>query len=97
MRPSEALEKNRDKVLAIIAKYPVANPRVFGSVARGEDVEGSDLDLLVEPDFEVTTFVHLGELEEELEGLLGTGVDIVTPSGLLPKVTERIQSELVPL
>jgi predicted nucleotidyltransferase len=97
MRPSEALEKNRDKVLAIIAKYPVANPRVFGSVARGEDVEGSDLDLLVDPDFEVTTFVHLGELEEELESLLGTGVDIVTPNGLLPQVTERIRAELVPL
>lgn len=97
MRPSEALEKKRDLVLAIIAKYPVTNPRVFGSVARGEDDEGSDLDLLVDPDFEVTTFAHLGELEEELECLLGTGVDIVTPSGLLPKVTERIQSELVPL
>jgi predicted nucleotidyltransferase len=97
MRPSEALEKNRDKVLAIIAKYPVANPRVFGSVARGEDVEGSDLDLLVDPDFEVTTFVHLGELEEELESLLGTGVDIVTPNGLLPQVTERSRAELVPL
>jgi predicted nucleotidyltransferase len=97
MRPSEALEKKRDLVLAIIAKYPVMNPRVFGSVARGEDVEGSDLDLLVDPDSEVTTFAHLGELAEELESLLGTGVDIVTPSGLLPKVNARIQSELVPL
>lgn len=97
MRPSEALARNRDKVLEIIARYPVANPRVFGSVARGEDVEGSDIDLLVDPEFEVTTFVHLGQLEEELEGLLGIGVDIVTPNGLLPNMSERIRSELVPL
>ena len=47
MRPSEALAKYRDEVLAIIARYPVTNPRVFGSTARGEDVEGSDLDILV--------------------------------------------------
>ncbi len=97
MRPSEVLARNRNKVLEIIARYPVANPRLFGSVARGDDIEGSDIDLLVDPDFEVTTFVHLGELEEELEGLLGIGVDIVTPNGLLPDVTERIRSELVPL
>ncbi|MBN9072403.1 MAG: nucleotidyltransferase domain-containing protein [Rhizobiales bacterium] len=97
MRPSEVLARNRNKVLEIIARYPVANPRLFGSVARGDDIEGSDIDLLVDPDFEMTTFVHLGELEEELEGLLGIGVDIVTPNGLLPDVTERIRSELVPL
>lgn len=97
MRPSEALARNRNSVIEIIARYPVSNPRVFGSVARGEDVEGSDLDLLVDPEFEVTTFVHLGELEEELRNLLGTGVDVVTPGGLLPNVTERIRFELVPL
>ena len=37
MRPSEALARNLDEVLEIIARYPVTNPRVFGSVARGED------------------------------------------------------------
>jgi len=48
MRPSEALAKHRDEVLAIIARYPVTNPRIFGSVARGDDVEGSDVDILCE-------------------------------------------------
>ncbi|WP_206064858.1 nucleotidyltransferase family protein [Nitratireductor mangrovi] len=42
MRPSEALARHRDEALAIIAKYPVANPRLFGSTARGEDRPGSD-------------------------------------------------------
>ncbi|MBA3449273.1 MAG: nucleotidyltransferase family protein [Pseudaminobacter sp.] len=97
MRPSEALAKHRDEVLRIIARYPVSNPRVFGSTARGDDTEGSDLDLLVEPEFGVTTFVHLGELEAELRQVLGIGVDVVTPGGLLGPVAKRIRSELLSL
>ena len=97
MRPSEALAKHRDEVLAIIARYPVSNPRVFGSVARGEDEEGSDVDILVEPECGVTTFVHLIELEDELAALLGGNVDVVTPGGLRKPVAERIGRELTPL
>src|SRR5690348_4147979 len=97
MRPSEALAKHRDEVLRIIARYPVSNPRVFGSVARGEDKDGSDLDLLVEPEFGVTTFVHLDQLANELNAVLGLGVDVVTPGGLRKPVAERIRRELRPL
>jgi predicted nucleotidyltransferase len=97
MRPSEALAKHRDEVLAIIARYPVTNPRVFGSVARGEDVEGSDIDILVDPVFEVTTFAHLGELQGRLAAILGTEVDISTPGGLRPQILSRIAPELSPL
>ena len=97
MRPSEAPAKHREQVLEIIARYPVGNPRVFGSVARGEDWEGSDLDLLVEPHFGVTAFVHLGELEAKLINLLGTDVDVLTPGGLLQPVANRIRRELSPL
>ncbi len=68
MRPSEALALHRDEVLAIIARYPVTNPRIFGSVARGEDVEGSDVDILVEPDA-TTTFVDIVELQEALRAV----------------------------
>ena len=93
MRPSEALAKHRDEVLAIIARYPVTNPRIFGSVARGEDVEGSDLDILVEPDA-TTTFVDIVELQEALQALLGSEVDIVTPGGLRKPVADRIQADL---
>lgn len=96
MRPSEALAKHRDEVLEIISRYPVSNPRVFGSVARGEDVEGSDLDILVEPGVG-TTFIHLIKLEDELTALLGSHVDVVTPGGLRRPVAERIDRELMPL
>ena len=94
MRPSEALALHRDEVLRIIARYPVSNPRVFGSVARGEDVEGSDLDIWVEPIFGATTYVHIGHLETDLKDLLGLSVDVVTPGGLRKPVSGRIQQEL---
>ena len=90
MRPSEALALHRDEVLAIIARYPVSNPRVFGSVARGEDTEASDVDILVEPEFGVTTFIHLIELEEELEKLLNIDVDVLTPGGFSPAMAMRV-------
>jgi predicted nucleotidyltransferase len=93
MRPSEALAMNRDEVLRIISRYPVSNPRIFGSVARGEDVEGSDLDILVEPEFEVTTFVHLAELEHALRELLSFEVDIVTPGGFSKRMADRIAKD----
>jgi len=97
MRPSEALALHRDEVLAIIAKYPVRNPRLFGSVARGEDVEGSDIDILVEPTDGVTTFIHLVELEREIANLIGGEIDILTPGGLRRPVAERILAEAKPL
>ena len=49
MRPSEILAAKADQIREVIARYPVRNPRVFGSAARGDDTEGSDLDLLVDP------------------------------------------------
>jgi uncharacterized protein len=96
LRPSEALAKHRDEVLAIIARYPVSNPRIFGSVARGEDVEGSDLDILVEPS-STTTFAHLLQLEDDLRSLLGAEVDILTPGSLRKPIAQRIFREVVTL
>lgn len=74
-RPSEALAAHLDEVRAIIARYPVSNPRVFGSVARGEDKPGSDLDLLIHPE-EGLTYYELGQMSLELEQALGVKVDL---------------------
>ena len=65
----------------IIARYPVSNPRVFGSAARGEDTEGSDLDILVDRDGPMTYF-DMFDLEERLPALLGCPVEVFT--GLKP-------------
>jgi predicted nucleotidyltransferase len=97
MRPSEALARHREEVLQIISRYPVSNPRIFGSVARGEDVEGSDLDILVEPEFEVTTFVHLADLEINLEALLGITVDVRTPGEFGNRASMRVAADVRPL
>lgn len=92
MRPSEALARHRDEVLAIIARYPVSNPRVFGSVARGEDVEGSDIDILVDTHATTSTF-DLAGLEIELEKLLSFPVGVHTLREFLPESTARIEAE----
>ncbi|MCO5164496.1 MAG: nucleotidyltransferase family protein [Mesorhizobium sp.] len=89
MRPSEALAKHRDEVLAIIARYPVSNPRVCGSVARGEDVEGSDIDILVHPS-ESLTYFDLGRLALELETVLGCKVDLGEDNVVRPYAAVRI-------
>jgi len=88
-RPSEILARNIEAVRAIIARYPVANPRVFGSVARGEDTAASDLDIIVDP-VEDTTLFHLAGIKIDLEALLGIQVDIATPDALRPQHRERV-------
>jgi predicted nucleotidyltransferase len=93
VRPSEALAKHRDEVLEIIAKYPVSNPRVFGSVARGEDVEGSDIDIMVDHRSNLS-LMHLARLETELEGKLGVPVGVHTPSEFGPKASARLTADL---
>jgi uncharacterized protein len=95
MRPSEALARHREEVLAIIARYPVSNPRVFGSVARGEDTEESDLDILVD-DGNASTF-ELAGLELELEALLRSNVDVRTPGDLSKDVASRVLPHSRPL
>jgi predicted nucleotidyltransferase len=96
MRPSEILAAKADEVRAIIARYPVRNPRIFGSVARGEDGEGSDLDILVDP-LEHTSLFDLAGLELELTDLLGVDVDVVTPKGMAADVSRRAASDIRPL
>ena len=96
MRPSEILAAKADEIREIIARYPVGNPRIFGSAARGDDEEGSDLDLLVDP-LRGTTYLTLAKLQLELEAFLGVGVDIATPGAIGPRLAERVNRDLRPL
>lgn len=65
MRPSEVLSQHRDAIRQAAARYRVANPRELGSAWHGHDVEGRDLDLLVEP-LPGTTLFDLGGLQDAL-------------------------------
>ncbi|MBB4141561.1 nucleotidyltransferase family protein [Rhizobium rhizoryzae] len=96
MRPSEVLEKNREAIRALVARHRLANPRIFGSVARGEDRDDSDLDILVDT-LEDTTLFDLGGLQHELENLLQMRVDLATSKGLRPRVRDRVLAEAVAL
>lgn len=69
---------------------------MFGSVARGTDAEGSDLDLLVE--FEPgRDLFDLIELKYELEKVSGRSVDVLTERSLSPHIREKVLREAIPL
>ncbi|NCC04486.1 MAG: nucleotidyltransferase [Proteobacteria bacterium] len=83
---------NRDAVLKAVAARKACNARVFGSVLRGEDHEGSDLDFLVDPLPRASLF-NLGGLQVDLEELLGVPVDLATPGDLPEKFRNLVLKE----
>jgi uncharacterized protein len=96
MRPSQALALHRARIRQIALSHHVQNIRVFGSASRGEDVEGSDLDLLVEPTHETTLF-DIGAIRFELRQLLGFDIDVLTPNALPDKFRARVLEEAQPI
>ena len=93
------LEQVRDKrqvLIALANRCKAENVRVFGSVARGEANEESDLDLLVHFRDGASLF-DLIDLKEEAEKLLGLDVDVVSDGGLSPYLKDRILNEARPL
>lgn len=96
MRPSQALREHRGEILEIIASYQLSNPRIFGSIARGEDGEDSDIDILVDYDSPISTF-KLAELELALEAVLKTRVDVRLPSELSIAANETASRDLRPI
>jgi len=77
-------------------KRGVLRAGVFGSVARGEQTAGSDVDFLVELE-KGRTLLDLSGLRLDLADLLGCDVDVVTPNALHPRLRDRILGELVPI
>jgi len=74
----------------------MTNPRVFGSVLRGEDREDSDLDILVDALPGASLFDLCG-LEIDLEALLGVRVEVVTPKSLSKYFRDRVVAESQPV
>jgi hypothetical protein len=89
------LIQHRVTILAIAARNGARNLRVFGSVARGEADEASDLDLLVTLDPGRTLF-DLGGLVYELTELLGVPVGVVTDGALRGRFRERVLADAMP-
>jgi len=96
MRPSEILPQHRETIRQLVLEAGMANPRVFGSVVRGEDEDGSDLDLLVDP-APKTSLLDVVRLQRMIATLLEVRVDLLTPGDLPPKFRDRVVSEALPL
>ena len=87
---------HRHEILEVLERHGVTNPQVFGSAARGDDHEGSDVDMLV--DFPPgTSIIDLIGIQHELEDLLAVPVDLVPRSGLKERVRSRAAKDLLPL
>ena len=93
---------HRESILAILRKafpglkqrYPIRSLGLFGSFARGDVREASDLDILVEFTRPVSLSTFLA-LEDELKALTGREVDLVTRGGLKPHIGRHVMRELV--
>lgn len=85
-----------DEMREILRRHGVSNVRIFGSVARGDDQRGSDLDLLV--DFAPGTGLFtIAGIQAELERILGVEVDLVPAEGLKRRIRPDVERDLVPL
>jgi len=93
-RPSEVLAAHRDTIRQVVAAHHCANPRVFGSVAHGNDREGSDLDLLVDATAQTSLF-DIGAIHAELRKRLGIPVEVLTPSALPESFRAKVIAEAV--
>lgn len=90
------VESEREEILRIAACHGAANVRVFGSVTRGEDDAGSDVDLLVDMQPEHSPFFP-GGLVADLEELLGRNVHVVTEDALHWAMRANVLKEAVKL
>ena len=92
MRPSLALHMHRETIRTVAMRHRVANVRVFGSVVHGDDAEGSDLDILVEPTA-LTTLMDIAKIQWELAQILPVAVDVLTPNALPDKFRAKVLAE----
>ncbi len=92
MTTEQLVQSKRADILRVAAQHGAYNIRVFGSVARGEAGEESDVDLLVDLEPE-RSLLDLGGLQVELEALLARRVDVVTEGGLYWLLRRRILKE----
>jgi predicted nucleotidyltransferase len=90
------LQRYRAEILELALRHGAKDVRVFGSLARGEGREDSDLDLLVTLG-EGRSLLDLVGLKQDLEDLVHRPVDVVTEAALSPYLREQVLAEAVPL
>lgn len=94
---NDIIGNKREAIVKLAAQHGASNVRVFGSVARGEATESSDIDFLVDQDWSrLSAWGGMG-LVVDLEELLGRRVDVATVEELKPHVQRQALKEAVPL
>jgi len=86
------MDKVIDKLVSILKKHGAKKIEIFGSYARGEQKETSDLDVIVEFEKRKSLLEIVG-IEQELEDALGIKVDLLTRASISPYLIERIEKE----
>lgn len=86
----------RDKILILADRFEIKNIRIFGSVARHEAREGSDIDFLVEFPPGTSLLTHAA-FQRELAELLGCDVDVASVNGIKEQIRRSVIQEAVPL
>jgi predicted nucleotidyltransferase len=96
MNFNKLISDKRDQILEAAAKYGASNVRVFGSAARGDSGESSDVDFLVDFSSDlkgIQYFSAIQRLEEELERILDCRVDVVDERGLRERIRDQVLAE----
>ena len=88
------IEEIKKKAIPVFKQYGVEYAGVFGSVARGEDAEKSDIDLLVEIKKPIGIYEFIG-LKQELEEILGKKVDLVSRGAINKYIKPYIEKDLL--
>ncbi|NET27056.1 nucleotidyltransferase family protein [Okeania sp. SIO1I7] len=97
MKLKQLLLEKRSEILQSAAKHGAYNIRIFGSVARGEDDEKSDIDFLIDYDLSKISPWFPSGLMQDLQSILGRKVDIVTVEGLKERIRERVLQSAIKL
>jgi len=92
MKLANIIEKKREEIIRLSAKHGAKNIRVFGSVARGDESEDSDIDILVDLE-KGRSLLDLSGLLIDLQKLLDRKVDVVTEKSLHWYIRDKILKE----
>jgi len=96
MEFEELITQKREEILNLAAQHGACNVRIFGSVARGDAREDSDIDFLIDLGEKLSPWFPVRFIRD-LENLLGCKVDVITEKGLKERIRERVIQEAVPL
>jgi predicted nucleotidyltransferase len=95
----ELVAAHRDELDAVLRKYRATNPRLFGSMARGDAENRSDVDVMVDllPDERDSELLRISGLTVGLSRILGRPVDVVVPDLLRAPVSQTAMRDAIPL